>query len=168
MADISLRGTQIDTPNIDALAQSGLLFNQHYVQVRHCPPMLLLFVDWLQPICSPTRSALMTATCVLLTECTSHPIAPRYPYRMGLAHQVICNGQTEGVPLDRTLLPQVLQDANYSTHAIGKWDVRTCLTWPAWHLTVLWQIGYSRWEYTPTYRGFDSFIGYYLANEDRL
>jgi arylsulfatase A-like enzyme len=42
---------------------------------------------------------------------------------MGLAHQVICNGQAEGVPLDRPLMSNVLRNAGYSTHAIGKWDV---------------------------------------------
>ena len=72
------------------------------------------------------------------------------------------------MPAEYRIIPQVLQEVGYQTHAVGKWDVRTCLTWPTWRLTVPWQIGYSRWEYTPTYRGFDSFIGYYLANEDRL
>ncbi|XP_015747345.1 PREDICTED: arylsulfatase B-like, partial [Acropora digitifera] len=37
----------------------------------------------------------------------------------------------------------------YATHIVGKWH-----------------LGYNKWEYTPTYRGFDTFYGYYNAQED--
>ena len=29
-----------------------------------------------------------------------------------------------------------------------------------------WHLGYNKWEITPTYRGFDTFYGFYNARED--
>ncbi len=52
--DVGYHGSKIDTPNIDELAESGTRFNQFYVQ----------------PVCSPTRGALLTG---------------RYPIRLGFA-----------------------------------------------------------------------------------
>ena len=43
-ADISLRGAEFETPNIDSLFQEGMSLNRFYAT----------------PICSPTRAALMT------------------------------------------------------------------------------------------------------------
>jgi arylsulfatase A-like enzyme len=51
------------------------------------------------------------------------------------------------VPLDFAMLPKLLQDQyGYETHACGKWN-----------------LGDDLKEYTPTFRGFDSFVGYYAA-----
>ena len=37
----------------------------------------------------------------------------------------------------------------YATHMVGKWH-----------------LGYNKWTYTPTYRGFDTFYGYYNGGEN--
>ena len=73
----------------------------------------------------------------------------RYPYNMGLAHSVISNGFPIGLPLNQTTIADELKRGGYSTHCVGKWD-----------------LGMHKWEYTPTYRGFDRFYGYYDAVED--
>ncbi|XP_049266857.1 arylsulfatase J-like [Rhipicephalus sanguineus] len=57
-------------------------------------------------------------------------------------------GAAAALPLDFEVLPQWLKRQGYSTHMVGKWH-----------------LGYKSLEYTPTWRGFDSFFGYYNGEE---
>ena len=116
--DTSYKGSDIPTPTIDKFANEGIRLQQYYVQ----------------PVCSPTRSAIM---------------AGRYPYHLGLADGVIKPGLPYGMPLNQTTLANELKRGGYATHIVGKWH-----------------LGMYKWEYTPTYRGFDSFYGYYEGAED--
>jgi arylsulfatase A-like enzyme len=91
-ADVGFRGSDITTTNLDSLAKPGARFEQFYVQ----------------PMCTPTRAALMTG---------------RYPLRYGLQSFVIIPEQTYGLPTDERLLPQVLDGAGYRTAIVGKWHL---------------------------------------------
>ncbi|XP_067658829.1 arylsulfatase B-like [Haliotis asinina] len=71
-----------------------------------------------------------------------------YPFHAGTQHATIHRGQAACVPLNYTFLPQELKKLGYATHMIGKWH-----------------LGFCKWECTPTYRGFDTFFGYYNGNE---
>jgi len=82
----------IKTPNLDKLAESGARLEQFYVQ----------------PMCTPTRAALMTG---------------RYPLRYGLQTIVIPSKGTYGLATDEETLPQVLKDAGYYTAMVGKWHL---------------------------------------------
>ena len=91
-ADVGFHGSDIRTPSLDALAREGAVLGQFYVQ----------------PMCTPTRAALMTG---------------RYPLRYGLQSFVILPEQTYGLPTEERLLPQVLKEAGYATAIIGKWHL---------------------------------------------
>ena len=90
--DVGFRGSDIKTPNLDKLAAGGAKLDQFYAQ----------------PMCTPTRAALMTG---------------RYPFRYGLQTAVIPSAQTYGLPTDEWLLPQALKEAGYNTALIGKWHL---------------------------------------------
>lgn len=72
----------------------------------------------------------------------------RYPFRVGLQHTTISAARAQYLTDDVRILPQYLKDLGYATHIVGKWH-----------------LGFCNWRYTPTYRGFDTFYGYYNAAE---
>ncbi|XP_046561882.1 arylsulfatase B-like [Haliotis rubra] len=72
-----------------------------------------------------------------------------YPFHAGTQHRTVFPDQAVCVPLNYTFLPQQLKALGYATHMIGKWH-----------------LGFCKWECTPTYRGFDSYFGFYNAHED--
>lgn len=73
-----------------------------------------------------------------------------HPVRSGEQHHILLNGEPRGFSLEFPLLPEYLKSgANYSTHLLGKWN-----------------LGFYQQVYTPTYRGFDSFFGFYGAKID--
>ncbi|XP_066274888.1 arylsulfatase B-like [Branchiostoma lanceolatum] len=72
-----------------------------------------------------------------------------FPYRVGSQHLVFFPQQAQAIPSNFTFLPEKLKELGYATHMVGKWH-----------------LGFCNWKYTPTYRGFDSFYGYYNADED--
>jgi arylsulfatase I/J len=80
-------------------------------------------------VCSPTRASIQTG---------------RYPW--GIGFYDMSDDSSHCVDSAFKMLPQLMKDEGYRTHAIGKWDVgmiqRHCL---------------------PTYRGYETFLGYYTA-----
>jgi arylsulfatase A-like enzyme len=91
-SDVSYHGGDIKTPHIDKLAAGGVKLEAFYVQ----------------PVCSPTRAALMTG---------------RYPMRHGLQVGVVRPWAQYGLPLDERTLAQGLQEAGYTTAIVGKWHL---------------------------------------------
>lgn len=92
-ADVGFNGGKvIRTPALDALAASGARLDRFYVQ----------------PVCSPTRAALMTG---------------RYPMRLGLQVGVIRPWAKYGLGLEERMLPASLRDAGYTTVILGKWHL---------------------------------------------
>jgi len=90
--DVGFHGSEIRTPNLDALAGGGVRLEQFYAQ----------------PMCTPSRAALMTG---------------RYPFRYGLQTAVIPSASTYGLDTSERLLSQALQEAGYRTAIVGKWHL---------------------------------------------
>ena len=84
----------IPTPNIDALANSGIILKNSHV---------------VHPFCGPSRVALLTGI---------------YPHRIGAQYNLPNNITSNlGVPENETYFSKVLQDSGYNTSAIGKWHL---------------------------------------------
>ncbi|MDQ8193690.1 arylsulfatase [Coraliomargarita sp. SDUM461004] len=90
--DIGYHGGEAPTPNLDRVSAAGLRFNRFYAQ----------------PICTPTRTALMTG---------------RYPWRSGMASGVVLNHLSYGLPIDEVTLADVLKSAGYKNYLVGKWHL---------------------------------------------
>jgi arylsulfatase A-like enzyme len=84
-------GKDIRTPNIDKLAKAGAVLESFYVQ----------------PVCSPTRAALLTG---------------RYATHTGV-YTIVRPGAPWGLPLAERTLPQALREAGYLTAICGKWHL---------------------------------------------
>ena len=94
--DVGFNGsTDIITPNLDALAQTGTTFSQAYVA---------------HPFCGPSRAGLLTG---------------RYPHKIGAQFNLPTKGSNVGVPTNEEFISKLLQNNGYFTGAIGKWHLGT-------------------------------------------
>jgi arylsulfatase A-like enzyme len=94
-ADVGFHGcSDFPTPNLDALAQSGVRFSNGYVS---------------GPYCSPTRAGLMTG---------------RYQQRFGHEFNPgTADSEKIGLPLSETTIADRLKSAGYATGLVGKWHL---------------------------------------------
>ena len=118
--DVGFRGynTFISTPNLDELANEGVILENHIVSAT----------------CSPSRTSLMTG---------------RYAIRTGFWKGNLKRNEQFGLGLDETLMPEMLKRNGYRTHGVGKWH-----------------LGMFTWEHTPVKRGFETWFGMYLAEQN--
>ena len=103
------------TPNLNALMDDGVLFEN----------------AWTNPICSPTRAAMLTG---------------RYGFRTGIGNTVSNTG-TPGLPYAEFVLPEAISAGSPFTHThanVGKWHLGTSALGGRFH---------------PTDTGYDHFSG---------
>lgn len=93
-ADVGFHGGNAPTPNLDKLAGEGLELTQHYVA----------------PVCSPTRTGLMTG---------------RFWSRFG----VTTPQNDRALPWDTVTLPRALKSVGYETAICGKWHLGSRPEW---------------------------------------
>jgi len=93
-ADVAFHGGSAPTPHLDKLAREGLELTHHYVA----------------PVCSPTRTGLMTG---------------RFWSRFG----VTAPQNERALPWDTVTLPRALKSAGYDTAITGKWHLGSKPEW---------------------------------------
>jgi arylsulfatase A-like enzyme len=93
-ADVGFHGGTAPTPHLDKLAREGVELAQHYVH----------------PVCSPTRTALMSG---------------RYASRFGVTGPQ----NNLAMPLDTVTLPKALKSVGYETCLTGKWHLGSKPEW---------------------------------------
>jgi len=130
---------------VDDLGWNDVGWHDSFDQIK--TPKLNAFVNesiklsqyYVYRFCSPSRSTFLTG---------------RYPWHIGQQTHMNLNptpGIACGINTKYDFLPKVLKKAGYATYALGKWH-----------------LGYHTNEYTPTYRGFDHFLGYYSGAEEHF
>jgi arylsulfatase A-like enzyme len=110
----------VPTPNIDGIAERGVRFTDGYVTC---------------PVCSPSRSAVMTGR---YQERYGHEFNPEAGPK-GIGRDI---KENLGLPLSEITLPQLLKPAGYATGIVGKWHLGSN---PPFH---------------PLARGFDEYFGF--------
>jgi arylsulfatase A len=92
------------TPNLDRLASQGMRFTCAYTA---------------QPICSPSRVAIMTGKCPARLNLTNY-----LPGRPDAPSQRLLQPRFEGqLPLEEVTIAELLKQAGYATGLFGKWHL---------------------------------------------
>ncbi|QDU60363.1 Arylsulfatase [Planctomycetes bacterium Pan216] len=129
-ADLGCFGSEeIKTPHLDRLAKEGVCLTSFYV-------------SW--PACTPSRASLLTGRYpqrngiydMIRNE------APDYGYKYKPAEYEVTFERIGGMDLRERFLPELLDDAGYTSGIYGKWDLG------------------SLKRFLPTSRGFDDFYGF--------
>ena len=94
--DLGCYGSSVSTPNIDSLAEGGLLFNNFQSKA----------------VCSPTRASLLTGRNAQAVGMKELPGGDQgYPHTRGR------------IPASAANIAQILNHNGYSTFAVGKWHL---------------------------------------------
>lgn len=134
-ADVGFHGGRVATPNLDKLASGGVELRQHYVA----------------PVCSPTRTGLMTG-------------------RFWSRFNVTSPQNERALPWDTVTLPRALKSVGYDTCITGKWHLGSKPEWGPNHFGFdhsfgslaggvgPWNHFYKQGEFTRTWHRNEQFV----------
>jgi arylsulfatase A-like enzyme len=97
-SDLGSYGSEIQTPNLDMLAENGLRYNNSHVT----------------PVCSPTRAALLTGRNphdIGMATVANFDMGPEYPNKRGRINP------------EAGTIAEVLKEEGYNSYALGKWHL---------------------------------------------
>lgn len=133
-SDLGCYGSEIQTPNLDRLAQTGIRFSHFYNAGRSCP----------------SRASLLTGLYPHQAGIGRMTFDDHLPgYRGTMTH----NGVT---------IPEVLKDTGYQTGMVGKWHVAETPLREDQRVWLAHQVEHEEFapkENYPTHRGFEDFYG---------
>ena len=116
--DLGCYGSQFyETPNIDALAESGARFTQAYAAC---------------PVCSPTRASIMTGKYPVRIRVTDY-ISPRggnQPEQWNRNTALLPSAYSDRMPLEEVTLAEAFKESGYATFFAGKWHLGPEGFWP--------------------------------------
>ena len=101
----------VETPNLDKMAEEGILFSTAYASC---------------PVCSPTRASLLTGKNPVAVDITDYIPGKQYERRMrGIipGEKFIVPEFNHELPLEETTLAEILKANGYATISIGKWHL---------------------------------------------
>jgi arylsulfatase A-like enzyme len=102
--------TFYETPNIDALAESGMRFTNAYAAC---------------PVCSPTRSSILTGRYPVRTAITDYisPAGSNQPEKWKRRTRLLPAPYSDRLALEEVTLAEVVRGHGYATFFAGKWHL---------------------------------------------
>jgi arylsulfatase A-like enzyme len=115
-SDVGCYGsTFYETPNVDRLAEQGVLFTDAYAAC---------------PVCSPTRASLLTGLWPQRTGITDYIGAPLTPQAWKRNTKLLPAPYTDRLALESRTIAEALKERGYATFFAGKWHLGPEGWWP--------------------------------------
>ncbi len=119
--DLSITGSKFyETPNIDRIAQEGMIFTDGYAACQ---------------VCSPSRASIMTGKFPArhgITDWIGAPTGENWR-KAGRSNQLLPPEYVHALPQEYTTLPEAMKEAGYLTFFAGKWHLGDKGSWPEDH-----------------------------------
>jgi len=119
--DLSCMGSEYyETPNIDRIAQEGVVFTNGYAGCQ---------------VCSPSRATILSGKFAArhgITDWIGAPSGTAWR-KHGRHNKLLPADYVHQLPAEYTVLPEAMKEAGYKTFFAGKWHLGDKGSWPEDH-----------------------------------
>jgi len=119
--DMSVMGSEFyETPNIDRIANEGMIFTDGYANCK---------------VCSPSRASIMSGKFTArhgITDWIGAPTGEEWR-KQGRHNKLLPPEYVHNLPHEYVTLPEALKEAGYKTFFAGKWHLGSKGSWPEDH-----------------------------------